>query len=432
VPDRKKTKKGINTMKKTKKSKNSTIFSLKQSQQILKDQIITKEQPGSILMDFNMLLNYIGEKGMQTGGKYGFFPMGKLAEINSKLTHTIRLSSIRPQQKAFPHIHGLYLLLRSTGITYLKMIGKKRYLLIDEMTFQSWNSLNSTEQYFTLLEAWLLQGNEEIIQEKEKGFPNLMARCCKFFDHFYKDNFLIPAQKKDEFQYFPGWYNIALLQMFGFIRIKTSQQHIDTFWLIDQIQYTDFGKVMIPFLKADIFESDFVLKSVWGNEFQFGEWQSLLHPYFPEWNNNLIMKAPEFQEGVHIFKVSIYSVWRRIAISGNQELEELSDAILNAFDFDDDHLYQFTYKNRKGISVEVYAPYFDEDPSTTEVRIGEIGLNPGDALFYLYDFGDQWEFTLILEKIDKKNKKIAAPVILESYGESPEQYKCDDDYFEFE
>ena len=69
MPDRKKTKKGINTMKKTKKSKNSTIFSLKQSQQILKDQIITKENPGSILMDFNMLLNYIGEKGMQTGGK---------------------------------------------------------------------------------------------------------------------------------------------------------------------------------------------------------------------------------------------------------------------------------------------------------------------------------------------------------------------------
>ena len=222
-------------MRKATKSKNSTIFSLKQSQQILNNQIISNENPGSILMDFNMLLNYIGEKGMQTGGKYGFFPMGKLAEINSKLTHAIRLSSKRPQQKLFPHIHGLYLLLRSTGITYLKMIGKKRYLLIDETTLQSWNSLNLTEQYFTLLEAWLLQGDKEIIQEKKKGFPNHMERCCKFFEHFYKDNFFIPAQKKDEFQYFPGLYNIALLQMFGFIRVKTSQQHIDTFWLIDQM-----------------------------------------------------------------------------------------------------------------------------------------------------------------------------------------------------
>jgi len=419
-------------MRKSKKSNKSSIFSLKQSQQILKNQIITNENPGSILMDFNMLLNYIGEKGMQTGGKFGFFPMGKLAEVNSKLTHTIQLSSKRPQQKAFPHIHGLYLLLRSTGITYLKMIGNKRYLLIDEMTFQSWNSLNLTEQYFTLLEAWLLQGNKEIIQEKQKGFPNHMVRCGIFFEHFYKNKLLIPAQKKEEFQTFPGWHNIALLQMFGFIRVKTSQQYIDTFWLIDQIHFTDFGKVMFPFLKADLFERDFIGKSIWGNRFKFGEWQSLLQPYFPEWNNNLIMKEPEFQEGEHIFKVSICSVWRRIGISGNHELEVLSDAILNAFDFDDDHLYQFTYKNRKGISVEVYAPYFNEDPSTTEVRIGEMGLNPGDTLLYLYDFGDQWEFSLILEKIDENKKEISTPVLLESYGESPEQYECDEDYFEFE
>lgn len=419
-------------MKKATKSKKSTIFSLKKSQQILKNQIITNEHPGSILMDFNMLLDYIGDKGMQTGGKYGFFPMGKLAEVNSKLTHTIQLSSKRPQQKAFPHIHGLYLLLRSTGITYLNMIGKKRYLLIDEMTLESWNSLNLTEQYFTLLEAWLLQGNKELIQESHKGFPSHMAKCSMFFEHFYKDNFFIPAQKKDEFQYFPGLYNIALLQMFGFIRVKTSQQHIDTFWLIDQIQGTDFGKVMIPFLKADIFERVFISKSIWGKKFQFGEWQSLLHPYFPEWNNNLIMKEPEFQEGEYIFKVSLYSVWRRIGISGNLELEALSDAILKAFDFDDDHLYQFTYKNQKGISVEVYAPQFDEDPSTTEVRIGEMGLNPGDTFVYLYDFGDQGEFSLILEKIDENNKEISTPVLLESYGESPEQYECDDDYFEFE
>jgi len=424
-------------MKKATKPKKSTIFTIKESQEILNNQIITNEHPGSILMDFNMLLNYIGEKGLQTGGKYGFFPMGKLAEINSKLTHTIGLSSKRPQQKAFPHIHGLYLLLRSTGITYLKKIGKKCYLVIDEMTFQSWNSLNLTEQYFTLLEAWLLQGNHEILQEHDRGFPNHMARCCNFFDHFYKDNILIPAQKKDEFQYFPGWHNIALLQMFGFIRIKTSQQKIDTFWLIDQIQCTDFGKVMIPFLKADIFERIFLFKTSWDYVFQFGDWQPLLQPYFPEWNHNLIMIEPEFQEGEHIFKVSIDnlpidSVWRRIGISGDQELEELSNAILEAFDFDNDHLYQFTYKNRKGISVEVYAPQFDEDSCTTEVCIGEMGLNPGDALLYVYDYGDQWEFTLILEKIDEKNKNISTPVILESYGESPDQYECDDDYFEYE
>jgi len=84
-------------------------------QQILNKQVISKENPGSILVDFNMMLDYIGDEGIETGGKYGFFPMGILAEINSKLTHSISLSSQRPQQKAFPHIHGLYLLLRTTA-----------------------------------------------------------------------------------------------------------------------------------------------------------------------------------------------------------------------------------------------------------------------------------------------------------------------------
>jgi len=415
-----------------KKANKPTLFSFEKCQQILNNQIITNENPGSILMDFNMILDYIGENGLQTAGKYGFFPMGKLADINSKLIHPIRLSLKRPQQKAFPHIHGLYLLVRSTELTYLKMIGKKRYLLFDKTTLQSWKRLNLTEQYFTLLEAWLLQGDQQILQENYKRFPEHMLRCCNFFDRFDQDNFLIPDQKKDRLQYFPGYHNIALLQMFGFIHVKTSQEKIDRFWWIDQIQCTDFGKVMISFLKADILKRELELKSIRGNKFQFGEWQALLQPYFPEWKNNLIITEPEFQAGEHIFKVSINSVWRRISISGDHELEVLSDAILKAFDFDDDHLYQFTYKNRKGVAVEVFAPQLDENFSTTEVRIGNMGLNPGDSLLYIYDYGDQWEFTLILEKINADNQERSNPIILESFGESPDQYEFEDEFFEFE
>lgn len=406
-----------------KKPNNSKLFPLNEGrQQILNSQVISKEHPGSILVDFNMMLDFIGEKEMETGGKYGFFPMGKLADINSKLTHSIRLASQRPQQKAFPHIHGLYLLLRSTGIVYLKTIEKKRYLLLDEKILQSWNGLNPTEQYFNLLEAWLLQGNEQIILEHDRGFPNHLVTCHMFLKRFDKGKIYKPDQKRNEFSYTPGWHNVALLQMFGFITIKQPQKNIDKFWLIDQIRCADFGRVMIPLLDANIIERDLGWKIIDGENLHFGEWQSLLQPFFPEWKNNLITIEPEFQEGLYIFKIAIGSVWRRIAISGDQELELLSDAILEAFDFDNNHLYQFTYKNRKGLTASVNAPELEEPPFTTEVLVGELNLNPGDSLIYLYDFGDQWKFSLILEKIDTNNTEKSTPILLESHGESPEQW----------
>jgi len=40
---------------------------------------------------------------------------------------------------------------------------------------------------------------------------------------------------------------------------------------------------------------------------------------------------------------------------------------------------------------------------------------------YLYDFSDQWEFDVSLEQIDPE-MVIEDSVILEPYGEPPEQY----------
>jgi len=414
-------------MKKSQKSKLESLLNTK-SQQLLHDLVITNDNPGSIVADFNMLLDFIGTKGMASGGKYGFFPMGKLTEINSKLTHSVKLNLKRPQQKAFPHIHGLHLLLRSTGLVYLKTNGKKRYLLLDEPTLQSWHRLNVTEQYFTLLEAWLLHGNNQILLERDFGFPDHMSKCSNFMRHFEKSNIYTPDQKKEMFHYFPGWHNLALLQMFGFMKIKSPQKKIDKFWLIDQIQCTHLTRILIPSLEKDIVERGLEFKNIEC----FGEWQSLLQPFFPEWKNNLIMKEPEFKEGLYIFEISIGSVWRRISISSDQELEVLSDAILEAFDFDDDHMYQFTYTNRKGIIVEVVSPEFGEPPLTTDVRVGDLDLSPGDSFYYLYDFGDQWEFTLVLEDIKTNHKKKSKPTLLESYGEAPDQYENDEDDYEFE
>jgi len=119
----------------------------KAQQQSLQQQIISDKTPCSIVRDFNDLLEFIGMEGIETPGKYGLIPMAKLAEINVRLTHSIQLSSKRPIQKTYPHINGLYLLLRSTEIGHIRKVGKKSFLSVHQDALQSWKRLNPTEQY---------------------------------------------------------------------------------------------------------------------------------------------------------------------------------------------------------------------------------------------------------------------------------------------
>jgi len=40
----------------------------------------------------------------------------------------------------------------------------------------------------------------------------------------------------------------------------------------------------------------------------------------------------------------------------------------------------------------------------------------------VYDFGDNWQFDVKLERIDPPNKRMKKPRVLEKHGKAPEQY----------
>ncbi|MGB7441795.1 MAG: hypothetical protein WA919_12060 [Coleofasciculaceae cyanobacterium] len=155
--------------------------------------------------------------------------------------------------------------------------------------------------------------------------------------------------------------------------------------------------------------------------------QTHFKTFFPEWENNLVLTSSEFSEGIYIFKVSLGKAWRRIAIPAKLELDWLSNSILGAFDFDNDHLYEFRYKDRFGRSGQVSHPYCGESPSTAQVLVGELPLQAGDRMIFLFDFGDNWEFYVQLEEIQPPNAKIKKPNILKKYGEAPSQYWDEED-----
>jgi hypothetical protein len=115
-------------------------------------------------------------------------------------------------------------------------------------------------------------------------------------------------------------------------------------------------------------------------------------------------------------------MWRRITIPANCCLDDLSDMILRSVDFDNDHLHCFSWKSRYGWTVQVNHPYMDEPPFTTEFDIGSLSLKEGQSMTYVFDFGDHWEFNVQLERVEPTNPKIEHPQILESSGDSPQQY----------
>jgi hypothetical protein len=98
-------------------------------------------------------------------------------------------------------------------------------------------------------------------------------------------------------------------------------------------------------------------------------------------------------------------LWRRLELASNLFLHEVHDIVQTAFGWTDSHLHRFgrgpQYFHR---DTEYYLCPFEveegeEGVPEHEVRLDEVLVETGDTLFYNYDFGDDWQHTVKLEKV---------------------------------
>ena len=400
-------------------------------QRALHNQIISESAPGAVLEDFASLLDFIRAREIVVSGKNQLLPMSLLAELNSRLSRTNQVSLQRPQQKSYPYINGLHLLLRASGLSLVEHRGNKQFLLLDEDALRSWHGLNLTERYFTLLGAWLIRARGEILGEDSYPFSEL-SRCRDFVQRIPEAGLNVAGDKHAEamLSFQPGLRNIALLDLFGLISVWQGEPEPGRAWSITRIFHKPFGDALFRLL-PDISSDEVMLWEPRGNRCDeaetLREFQSRLQQFFPEWRETLTLPDTAMRDSLHVFKVSLGRVWRRIALPGEMTLEALSEAILDAFDFDNDHLHLFRYRNRFGIFEEIKHPYTEESPSTAEVKVGELPLRPGSVLEYLFDFGDNWLFEVRLEKLEPVNPKIRKVTVIDGRGQAPPQYPNFDD-----
>jgi hypothetical protein len=412
-------------------------------QSLLQEQTFTETSPGTILKDFQTTLDFIGD-GVPVSGKLQQLSAKLLGDLNSRLSHPVELDMKRPVQKSYPNIHGLYLLLRATGITEITAKGKQLQMVLNPEVHASWQQLNPTEKYFTLLEAWIVRGHAEMLGDDRSGHMTMGDRVLNSW-------FKMASQKSATFKdykdydllnYYPGFENLLLMEMFGLVNLTFGKPAKGKGWRMTKLQPTDWGHALVKVLYNTYMAKDLLWASQNDPTQPFGELQPVLQPYFPEWQQNLATITYPFRPGRHIFKVSLGKCWRRIAISGEATLGALSSYILDSVEFDHDHLDQFTYQAPNGRKVEVTHPWADDGcPSTDDVQIGSLPLHEGSTMEYVFDFGDWWQFQVQLETVEpeatlipvkgakvkrtksrKSSKHPPLGEIIEVHGEAPEQY----------
>lgn len=127
--------------------------------------------------------------------------------------------------------------------------------------------------------------------------------------------------------------------------------------------------------------------------------------------------------GSYVISVSVGTgCYRHIQIAKTATLYELHKAIINAFDFEDDHVHAFFMNNRIWTPEEMYYSHRAEGDEclTKDYKLEQFGLSKGDQFKYVFDFGDEWRFQCkVLRELDVRTD---IPGVIRRVGESPEQY----------
>jgi hypothetical protein len=399
--------------------------------------------PGSILDDIQTMIDFIGVKGLATGSKQGNLPAAVLPQLNGLLSQPVELNLKRGLLKDYPNIGGLYALLRVMNLAR----SEDEQIRIHPGTLQAWSGLNPTEKYFALMEAWLIHADATLAGV---GQPDRRAQFGSNLD-FLANEASNEWQSYHECIHISPWdglstWNTQLQIRFGLFeatpRPFQGRSYPTGGWMLGAGHRTAWGeavawsifKHMLAKAKTEGQHTSKFLRCELPPEADYGYFQPVFQPFFPEWRKTYALAECPGRSGLHVYRVGFDprygqgGVWRWLAIPHDASLHELANAILAAFDFDNDHLYEFRYRDQSGKTREYHHPGMDEGPFADEINLGESGLLEKQTMQFHYDFGDDWRFVVKLERIDPPDPKVDDFTLLESKGEAPKQYPTQEEW----
>lgn len=129
------------------------------------------------------------------------------------------------------------------------------------------------------------------------------------------------------------------------------------------------------------------------------------------------------------FKITLKGIkppiWRRIEIPSSATFWALHVAIQDAMGWTDTHLHEFSTTDEFGPGMRIGVP--DEDGWGAPVAAGwtrklsPVFGFPGAKAEYVYDFGDGWEHTILLESIEPARTGVQYPVCVDGRRRCPQE-----------
>jgi hypothetical protein len=111
-------------------------------------------------------------------------------------------------------------------------------------------------------------------------------------------------------------------------------------------------------------------------------------------------------------------IWRRFLVHSTVRLDQLHHILQDVMGWEDVHLHQF---NVNGRNIGIPNPDWDLEDVIDEISItlGEVLKNEKSTMTYEYDFGDDWEHIITLEKILPFSTTTPLPICIKAIGACP-------------
>jgi hypothetical protein len=140
---------------------------------------------------------------------------------------------------------------------------------------------------------------------------------------------------------------------------------------------------------------------------------------------------PAGKATTHILRASWKPrIYRDVEIESEASLRALAEAIVASYDFDFDHAFGFydRFGDAWSAAKEKYELFADmeggdsEAGSVEHTAVGAAFPAVGKKLMFLFDYGDEWRFTIEFVKPGEKRPSTRYPRLLVASGEAPVQY----------
>jgi len=150
-----------------------------------------------------------------------------------------------------------------------------------------------------------------------------------------------------------------------------------------------------------------------------------------------------FQFKINLKNVGV-PVWRRLLVDSRTTFEEFHYILMAAFDWTGGHLHEFDVRKTDGTNLpfgevrigsnnnidgaeedaasNFFMPFpFYDDPvfNQKEEILSNWFWQEKDRVIYTYDFGDDWEHDIVLEKILEKKPNIQYPLCIKAKNDTP-------------